>query len=129
MANIQLRDYPNAFNDLPLQAKIGNNTVETYAYKNVPQRRVIVNVNPTTAIAFNILQGAQIDYRLESGILDRIGGAGVQLRIAYSNTSGVVCVISTTDNFIQQVQIYSNNGSTRFRSGTVFDKLCYYIKK
>jgi hypothetical protein len=36
----------------------------------------------------------------------------VQLRIAYSNTSGAACVVSTADNFIQQVQIYSNNGST-----------------
>jgi hypothetical protein len=111
MANIQLQNYPNAFNDLPLQAKIGNNTVETYAYKNVPQR-VVVNVNPTTAIASNILQGAQINYKIESGVLDRIGGAGVQLRIAYSNTSGAACVVSIADNFIQQVQIYSNNGST-----------------
>jgi hypothetical protein len=110
--NIQLQNHPNAFNDLPLQAKIRNNTVETYAYKNVPQRRVVVNINPTTAIATNILQGAQIDYKVESGVLDRIGGAEVQLRIVYSNTLGAACVISTAYNFIQQVQIYSNNGST-----------------
>jgi hypothetical protein len=52
-----------------LPAKIGNNIVETYANKNVPQRKVVVNVNPTTAIASNILQGAQIDYRIESGLV------------------------------------------------------------
>jgi hypothetical protein len=105
MANIQLQNYLNAFNNLPLQAKIGNHTVETYTYKNIAQRCIVVQINPTTAIASNILQGAQIDYKIESGVLDRIGGAGVQLRIAYANTSGAACVVSTADNFIQQVQI------------------------
>jgi hypothetical protein len=112
MSNIQFQNYPNAFNDIPGQVKIRQNTVETYAYKNVPQRRVLVNVNPSSAIATNILQGAQIDYRLESGVIDRIGGAGVQLRVAYSNTSGANCVIAIPEAWLANVQIYSNNGFT-----------------
>jgi hypothetical protein len=38
MANLYLWEHPNAFNNLPMVAKIGNQCVETYGYKNVPQK-------------------------------------------------------------------------------------------
>jgi hypothetical protein len=60
VANINLVNFPNVLNDIPAQAKIDNNNVETFAYKHVLQRRFLVNVNPTTAISSNILQGAQV---------------------------------------------------------------------
>jgi hypothetical protein len=111
MAHLHLWEHFNAFNDLPLVAKIGNQSVETYGYKNVHQRRVVVNVNPITAIATNILQGSQIDFRIESGIIDRISGTRVQLRVGYSNTSGGNCVISVPEAWLANLQVYSNNGS------------------
>jgi hypothetical protein len=69
-----------------------------------------VNVNPTTAISSNILQGSQIDFRIESGAIDRISETGVQLRVAYSNTTGANCVISVPEAWLANLQIYSNNG-------------------
>jgi hypothetical protein len=110
--NLQLQNYPNTFNDVPGQAKIGNQNVKTFAYKYVPQRHIIVNVNPTSAIFSNVLQGATIDYRIELGIIDRISGAGCQLRVAYSNTSGANCVIAIPEKWLVNIQIYANNGFT-----------------
>ena len=112
MSNLNLVNYPNSYNDLPSQVKIGNQTVETYAYKNTPQRKVVCTVNPTTAISSNILNGSQIDFRIESGLCDRISGVGVQLRVAYNNTSGANCVVAIPEAWLANIQIYSNNGST-----------------
>jgi hypothetical protein len=79
---IQLQNFPNAFNDILVQAKIGSHNVETYNNKYIPQRRGIVTIN-LTVINSNILNDQQIDFRVESDIIDRIGGVGCQLRIAY----------------------------------------------
>jgi hypothetical protein len=36
MVNLHLWEHPNAFNDLPMVAKIRNQSIKTYTYKNVP---------------------------------------------------------------------------------------------
>lgn len=101
---------PNAFNDIPLVKNIGSKSVEAYTNHSCPQRRVFVQVSPSTAISTNILQSAQLDFRIENPV-DRIGAA--YLRIDWANTSGANFVHSgPTEMWLQQIQIYANNGST-----------------
>lgn len=111
MSDILIQDYPNAMNDVAHQVQIGNNKVESFSFKNVPQRRSVVTINPTTSISSNILAGAQIDFRVENCVDRFSGGNAVYLRVAYNNTSGANCVIAPAECQIGLIQIYSNNGS------------------
>ena len=111
MTNLLLQNHPNSMNDIPQVTNIGGNKVETYSYKNCPQCRVLVTINPSTAISSNILQGQQLDFRYENQI-DRIGGNGVHLRIAYTNNSGNNFVCGPAESWIKTIQIYSNNSCT-----------------
>jgi len=99
----------NAFNDVPVVKNIGGRNVEAFTNTSVPQRRVFVQVSPSTAISSNILQGSQLEFRLENPV-DRIGTC--YLRIDWANSSGANFVHSgPTDMWLQQIQIYANNGS------------------
>ncbi len=111
MSNILLQDYNNSYNDIPHLTKIGNVNTETYSFKNVPQRRAMVTVNPTSAISANLLAGAQVDFRLENCIDRMSSGNAVFLRIGYSNTSGANCIVAPAESQLKMIQIYSNNGS------------------
>lgn len=108
--NILLQNYENAFNDVPVKNSVLG--VETYQFKNVKQRRAMVSVNPTTAISSNILNSAQIDYRLENCIDRFSGGLACLLRVGYTNSSGANCSIAIAQAQLKQIQIYANNGST-----------------
>lgn len=109
MSEIVARNH-NGFNDVPTVKKIGNRSVEAFTNTSVDQRRVFVQVSPSTSIPSNLLSAGQLDFRLENNI-DRIGT--VYLRVDYTNSSGANFVHSgPTDMWIQQIQIYANNGST-----------------
>lgn len=105
-----LADFPNAVNEMPQVSKIGDKSVMTYDYKCTEQRRAFVTVNPTTAVAANILNGSQVDFRFENQA-DRIA-QNMYLRIDYANTGIVNAVVATPESFISQIQIFSDNGST-----------------
>lgn len=109
--SLNLGNYPNAMNDMPAQTTVGNRKIESFSNKCVPQRKVMVNVNPSTSVPANIWASGAVDFRLEEQV-DRIGGNGVWLRIAYSNTSGANCVLSPVQAWLKNVQVCSNNGST-----------------
>lgn len=100
----------NSYHDIPVVKSIAGKSVETFNNTSSHQRRVFVQVSPSTAISSNVLNGNSLDFRIENPI-DRIGSA--YIRIDWSNSSGAAFVHSgPTAMWIQQVQIYANNGST-----------------
>lgn len=100
----------NSFHDIPVVKSIGGKNVETFNNTSSHQRRVFVQVSPTTAISSNVLLGQSLDFRIENPV-DRIGS--VYLRVDWSNTSGANFIHSgPTAMWIQQVQIFANNGAT-----------------
>ncbi len=105
-----LANSPNAFNDVPVVKNIGGRNVEAYTNLSVDQRRVFVQISPTTAISSNVLAGSTLDFRIENNI-DRV--TSCLLRVDWSNTSGSNIVHSgPTNMWVQQVQIFAENGST-----------------
>jgi hypothetical protein len=55
----------NSFHDIPVVKNIGGKNVESYNNTSCYQRRVFVQVSPSTAISSNVLQGAQLDFRIK----------------------------------------------------------------
>lgn len=107
----------NSFNDIPDVFNIGGKQVESYSYKCCDQRRAEVTINPTTAVPTNVLSGAQLDFRFENQA-DRIAQT-VYLRINWVNSDPAVpCVVATPEAQINQIQIYSDNGSTLLYQST-----------
>jgi len=107
---LNLAANPNAYNNQPVVYNIGGKDWEAYTNTSINQRRVMIAVSPTTSIPSNVLNGNTMDFRLENPI-DRIGT--VYLRIDYVNSSGANFVhTGPVNNFINQLQIFANNGST-----------------
>lgn len=100
---------PNARNDIPLAMDIGNVRAETYGNTSVPQRRVLTQTAPSSGIASNVINGGNLEFKLENQV-DRIGSAYV--KVDYTNASGAAFVCSTCMMHIESIQIYANNGST-----------------
>jgi hypothetical protein len=109
--SLNLGNFSNAYADMPTLSSVGGKKVEVFTNKCIHQRKCMVNCNPSTSVQANIWNSGQIDFRIEEQI-DRIAGNGVWLRIGYSNTSGAACVLAPVNAWLNQIQVYSNNGST-----------------
>ena len=104
-----LAQNPNAMNDLPVPKQIGNKKIEAFVNTSVSQRRVYVQISPSSAISSNVISGGSLEYRLENNV-DRI--TSCYLRVDYTNSSGADFVCSCGPAQIRQIEIFSNNGAT-----------------
>lgn len=78
-------------------------------YKTLAQNKDLVHQQPASAVPANWLEGSQIDFRIESGIVDALDW--VCLRAKYTNSTGGAVVLAPHQMHIQRIDVYAQNGS------------------
>lgn len=79
-------------------------------HRVVAQNKQLLSVNPSTTVPISLLNGGQIDFRLEKGVIDLIDYVKIKLNI--TNNSGGASVLVPAQLLINRVDVYADNGST-----------------
>lgn len=80
------------------------------SHKVVAQNKQMLNVQASTSVPAGLLNGGQIDCRLEKGIVDLLDYC--LLRITLQNNTGGNVVLAPSQLLVNRIDVYADNGST-----------------
>lgn len=116
-----LTNFPPAYSTQIVPTSIQNNYVNVQtkngmlirkrnSYHVIAQNKDLVTVQPATTVPAALLNGGQIDYRIEKGAADVVDFA--VLKNVFSNATGGAVVVSPAQMHIQRIEYWLQNGST-----------------
>ncbi len=75
----------------------------------IAQHKAIVNVQPSTTVDPNLLNGGLIDFRLEKGYIDILDHIYVKINV--SNNTGAGVTLAPSQLMLDRFEIYGSNGN------------------
>lgn len=88
---------------------VGKQKIRTSArHRVLAQNRQQLSVQPSTTVPVSLLNGGQLEFRINKGVIDIIDYCMVKLNI--TNNSGGASVLTPSQFLAQRIDIYGDNG-------------------